>query len=84
MHTDRLTLPNDLGAAARGEILTTAADMYDHLVALLPSDVSIRVERDYDAPMLWAVWCDDEITGAGDTREEALKDALLTAAGWAL
>lgn len=70
--------------------LTTAADMYAHLVSLLPSDVTVTVGEDPDFstnPHPLGPWMvtvdDDEIVGSGDTREAALRDALLTAAQWA-
>jgi hypothetical protein len=40
--------------------------------------------RDENAPMLFAIWLQDEIVGAGDTREAAIAEARETLAEWGL
>lgn len=42
-----------------------------------------RLEREPGAPMLWSVWHDDEIIGAGDTVLEAIEDASRQVEEWA-
>lgn len=47
----------------------------------------LRIDRDEDAPLLWAVWADGEpgdgdIAGAGDTPAQAIDDARKTIRGW--
>lgn len=41
----------------------------------------LRLDRDPDAPLLFAVWAGDEIMGAGNTADEALAEARRTLEG---
>jgi hypothetical protein len=41
-----------------------------------------RLDRDPSAPMLFSLWADDDLIGAGRTINRALRDALRTARSW--
>lgn len=48
----------------------------------------VRIERDDDAPMPWAVWCktpcgEEDIIGGGESGSEAIEEARATIRGWA-
>lgn len=57
-------------------------DVYTFALLDFAPDGRTFLDVDPEAPMLYAVWCDDDILGAGDTAEEAIDDARDTVAGW--
>ena len=52
--------------------------------ALCHLPVGASIENDEDAPSPWAVWLDGEILGSGDTKREAIAEALRTVRMWKL
>lgn len=57
-------------------------DVYAFALLDFAPDGKTFLDLDPEAPMLYAVWCDDDILGAGDSAEEAIEDARDTVAGW--
>ena len=56
---------------------------YETLTAIAADlGVAVRLDRDEDAPLLFAAWCDEDIIGAGDTEHEAIVEACATLRGW--
>ena len=53
-----------------------------HLNQIIPK--KYRLDYDVDAPMLYAIWDteNDEIIGAGDTAQDAFRDARATVGSW--
>ncbi len=45
-------------------------------------DMGARLDVDFDAPMPYAFWLDDEILGAGNTIEDAVNDAYRQLEEW--
>ncbi len=64
-----------------------APDLFDLLRLYIPYPTKIEVVQcGPDEPERWAVWCgergNEDIIGAGRTRDRALRDAIKTARGW--
>ncbi len=67
----------------------SANSLYQTLRSLVPDPDHLQVLEDPEAPKLWSVWLPDEpgatgldIIGTGDTRTEALEEAIETVRGW--
>ncbi len=51
-------------------------------VGLLDFAPGATLERDEDAPLLFSVWLDGDIIGAGDTQDEAVAEAARQIVEW--
>jgi hypothetical protein len=58
---------------------TTAADSFT-LLDFAPAGTYLH--HDADAPLAYAVWCDGDIIGAGESASEAVAEARRTVRVW--